>query len=423
VSEDHVTRLAARIAEFHRTASVVILSSEEYCQRYEARVRANRRELLDPRHSLPAALIKRVHTAQLLQLLLCPEQFSERVDSRRIVDGHGDLRPEHICFAPEPIVFDCLEFSAEFRQLDIVDELAFLAMECDAAGADWIGPRMFAAWQAASHDNPRPTLISFYKSFRACVRGKVAALRAAQLSGESQSAALHEALRYLQLAERYLTGLSKPVLIAIGGLMGSGKSTLATRLAELLGAEHLQTDRLRQELFGMPGEQHSYDEGRYKPESRQSVYDEMFLRAGQLLAEGVSVVVDGTFLEIEQRRAIRSLATMANATHLAVHCVCSPAEARRRIVERQNRGDDPSEGRLDLFERQLADWTARVSTAAAINAASENVAAAATDEPEPAFGADDAFGPESALVEIHTERPLDLQVREVLELLVARHFA
>jgi len=45
------------------------------------------------------------------------------VRQRRIVAGHGDLRPEHVCLLAQLVVIDCLEFNREFRILDTVDEL------------------------------------------------------------------------------------------------------------------------------------------------------------------------------------------------------------------------------------------------------------------------------------------------------------
>jgi hypothetical protein len=59
---------------------------------------------------------------------------------RRVVGGHGDLRLEHIYLGPGPVVIDCLEFRADLRCLDAVEELAFLTMECERIGARDIGP-------------------------------------------------------------------------------------------------------------------------------------------------------------------------------------------------------------------------------------------------------------------------------------------
>ncbi len=51
------------------------------------------------------------------------------------MEGHGDLRPEHVCLLDRPVVFDGVEFSLPLRCSDVISELAFLAMECDFLSA------------------------------------------------------------------------------------------------------------------------------------------------------------------------------------------------------------------------------------------------------------------------------------------------
>jgi aminoglycoside phosphotransferase family enzyme len=60
-------------------------------------------------------------------------------------DGHDDLKPEHICFQNGVVIFDRLEFSTRLRQVDPVDEIGYLAMECARLGADWLGPPLLQA--------------------------------------------------------------------------------------------------------------------------------------------------------------------------------------------------------------------------------------------------------------------------------------
>lgn len=68
-----------------------------------------------------------MHGFHVQLLMLQPALFEQRVRAGRIVDGHGDLRPEHICLSDPIAIFDCIEFSLDFRCIDIADELAFLA--------------------------------------------------------------------------------------------------------------------------------------------------------------------------------------------------------------------------------------------------------------------------------------------------------
>ncbi|HEY1260481.1 MAG TPA: hypothetical protein VGF34_14630 [Stellaceae bacterium] len=60
-----------------------------------------------------------------------------------LVEGHGDLRPEHVCLGSTPRIIDCLEFRADLRWLDPLQEIAFLAMECARLGAPAAIERIF----------------------------------------------------------------------------------------------------------------------------------------------------------------------------------------------------------------------------------------------------------------------------------------
>ena len=67
---------------------------------------------------------------QLKLLSQAPALFHQRAEDGRIIEAHGDLRPEHVCLLePEPVIIDCLEFSRDLRTLDAAADLAFLAQE------------------------------------------------------------------------------------------------------------------------------------------------------------------------------------------------------------------------------------------------------------------------------------------------------
>jgi uncharacterized protein len=100
-----------------------------------------------------------------------------RVEAGRIVDGHGDLRPEHVALLPEPVIIDCLDFDPALRHLDAVDELAYLALECERLAAPELGSSILATWSEIAADEPPSALVAFYQAHRALVRASLAALR------------------------------------------------------------------------------------------------------------------------------------------------------------------------------------------------------------------------------------------------------
>ncbi len=91
-----------------------------------------------------------------------------------VIDAHGDLRPEHIYLLDPPVIVDRLEFNRDLRLFDPLDELAFLAIECERLGAGWIGDFGFECFREHISDQISPALIAFYKSLRACMRARLA---------------------------------------------------------------------------------------------------------------------------------------------------------------------------------------------------------------------------------------------------------
>jgi len=353
---EHIDRLADTLTGFYRTLTPLSLEPRAYRERCLAHVHGNLRELIAVKHHLPRGVVERVHGFQLQLLNLRPDLFEERVQSGRIVEGHGDLRPEHICFSDPPAIFDCIEFNTDFRRLDVADELAFLAAECDFLGADWVGPQLLHAYQEQSGDRPPEILIAFYKSYRACVRAKVAALRADQLEAQVRESAAAEAARHLELADKSAAPWLRPLVVVVGGLSGSGKTTLATEIAEALGAELLRTDVIRKELFDAGGLATQANDDIYNRRARQQVYDEMLRRAAALAADRISVVLDGTFSALAPFRQAQALAADAGSRFFAVECVCRSEVAHARIARRLAAGQDASQARPEIHDQQRDQW-------------------------------------------------------------------
>jgi aminoglycoside phosphotransferase family enzyme len=79
-----------------------------------------------------------------------------------------------VCLLQPPVVIDCLEFNAALRQVDPFDELAFLGLECELAGAEWIGPRLIDGCAAALGERPDRSLLALYTAYRALLRARLA---------------------------------------------------------------------------------------------------------------------------------------------------------------------------------------------------------------------------------------------------------
>lgn len=169
-----ISRLAGRLAAFYRTAPAVLWSTDSHLLELHRTRAYNRRVLLDRRFGLPAGMIRRIDAAQRTFLREHGGAIVARCRRRRIVDGHGDLRPEHISLDDRVRVIDCLEFDARLRAVDPFDEIAYLAMECERLGAAWAGAALRRQMQRLLRDGPVDALFDFYRCYRATLRARLA---------------------------------------------------------------------------------------------------------------------------------------------------------------------------------------------------------------------------------------------------------
>lgn len=355
VTRQQVDQLAARLSDFYRQLPPLTIRAQEYRQRIEERARANRRSLLETAGALDLDAVKRGHAGQLRVLTLAPDWLQNRVCDGRVVEGHGDLRPDHIYFQPGPIVIDCIEFSSELRQLDVLDELSFLAMECDIRQAGWIGLRILECYGQSNGDHPPEALLSFYKCYRATVHAKVAALRAEQHPTDQQAPDWRLARQYLQLADAYAAALGPPLLVVLRGPAGCGKSTLATALSKDLGLECLQTDAIRRELFPASGGE-AARAAVYRDANREQVYQELLRRAERLMDRRLSLILDGTFGRTCWLTAAITAGISRRFATLVVDCYCSDEVALDRIADRLQAGVSMSEATPDVYRRQQREF-------------------------------------------------------------------
>lgn len=172
VQRADIDLLAATFAHFYATAERAGLDGPTYRSRIASDIESKIASLEQPHYRLARAEIRAVLARQQRWLV----QHGDALEARAltVVDAHGDLRPEHICLEPEPVVIDCLEFNRDLRLLDPVSELSFLALECRRFGAAWIGEQLLAAYADRTGDHAPDWLIRFYQSYHALVRAAVA---------------------------------------------------------------------------------------------------------------------------------------------------------------------------------------------------------------------------------------------------------
>ena len=172
VTRQEVTSVGNVLSQFYRTATPRIADGERYLAHLQQESLVNRRVLLqgDLGLAMPSAetLLDRVDW--LLARAL--PQIKTRIAAGRIVEGHGDLRPEHVCLQQPPVIIDCLEFDQAMRILDPYDEMYDLGMECALLGADWIGPQLISALDRLGW-KIEDDLLHTYGAFRAVLRARL----------------------------------------------------------------------------------------------------------------------------------------------------------------------------------------------------------------------------------------------------------
>ena len=174
VRRSDVEPAAALLAAFYRSAVPADIDGAGYRRHLREGIEADREELVKPIYRLPTGDVRRVANEQLTYVHEARDKLDLRVSAGRIVEGHGDLRPEHICLSDPPAIIDCLEFSRDLRILDPLDELSFLSLECRRLGAPEVGGWFLDAYRHATDDESPRDLFRFYRRFRALRRAKVA---------------------------------------------------------------------------------------------------------------------------------------------------------------------------------------------------------------------------------------------------------
>jgi predicted kinase len=255
-------------------------------------------------------------------------------------------------------------------------------MELEAARRPDLAAAFLARFAEASDDFGLYGVLDFYLSYRAWVRGKIAAFLSTDPAADAplRTRKREEAHRDFALARSFSgVPVDAPFVIAVGGMIGSGKSTIAEGLGRQLAAPVVSTDRTRKALVGL-GPTDRGGHSLYAPEAVERTYLEVLRRAGQVLASGRGVILDATFQARRWRRAAAELARAAGARFAHVETRCADPEVlRARLIERRTK---PS----------ISD-----ATDAQLDEISSSYEPVGPDEPSPRIAVDTAREPQPAL--------------------------
>ena len=202
VSKARVSRVAGMLADFYRGLEPVEVTAASYVDRFKGELDRNREMLVDPQFGLASGAVLPLLDRLARLLGEEPGLLGDRADQGHIVEGHGDLRPEHVCLREPPAVIDCLEFSRRLRLVDPFDELSFLGLECERLGAAWIGEQMINECAQALENRPSGRLLAFYTAARACLRARLSLAHLLEPAPRKPEKWQPQAREYLALALR-----------------------------------------------------------------------------------------------------------------------------------------------------------------------------------------------------------------------------
>ena len=354
VSDMHA--LADTIASYHRDANIIDYRSD--AEAFE-QVAMPMRDNLAPISALvDMKVVRRIEEWTETSLQKLEGELIERRKDGFVRECHGDLHLANLVRLPTGIVaFDCVEFSAALRNIDVISDVAFLVMDLIARARQDLAAVLINRYLERTGDYPGMRMFGLYFVYHCMIRAKVAAVRSDEIDGATGNLHEIEQLKhYLAVALRWIKR-PKPRLIAMHGYSGSGKTWLSSTLLAELPAIRVRSDIERQRETGVdeitrkaskPGQ------GAYTDHARSDVYRGMMDIVGTLLEAGYNVIADASFLNSVDRDLIVALAEKKNVPLVFVDAHADEDELKRRLRDRSAAGDDVSEADVQVLLYQQA---------------------------------------------------------------------
>jgi aminoglycoside phosphotransferase family enzyme/predicted kinase len=341
------TAFAARLAEFHGGLAPARGSAAAVRDAAEANVVD-----LDPHLGASRRALEplREYTRREAQRLA--GVFERRIAAGAHRECHGDLHLQNLLWHNDKIVaYDALEFDRKLREIDVVSEAAFLAMDLCAHERTDLAYAFLNRYFEVRGDYDGVDVLRFYLVYRALVRAKVAAIKRAQgATGE------HDHELYLRTAVELAAPVERPLLLVTHGLSGSGKTHITDALVDALPALRVRSDLERKRLAAVDELERSgsgIGAGLYAPEQSRRTYAALAAAAEHMLRAGYHAIVDATFLQRADRLHFRQVAAAHAARFVVLDCTASVPELKRRITARAAAGRDASEADLAVLASQL----------------------------------------------------------------------
>ena len=226
-------------------------------------------------------------------------RFAERKDLGMIRECHGDLHLGNVVETEAHGIrlFDCIEYRAEFRWIDVISEVAFLTVDLEARDDYASAWHLLNRYLELSGDYHALWIYQGYQAYRAMVRAKecLLGLNAPILPTETDTSPLARYRRYAVMAE-HATMIRPRVLLITLGLDIDIRQSLTHQLIDDFGMIRLRSDLEQQRLYS--GQENT------SPKTYRHLVElaELSLRAG------FPIIISGSFENPDDRERFRRLA-------------------------------------------------------------------------------------------------------------------
>jgi uncharacterized protein len=173
-SEAEVAALVAHLARFYRQGQQAPLPRGLYFAHLTREQAVNSEILHRMARYLPGFPLGPVTGDLECRVARMETEVADRETDGLVVEGHGDLRPEHVCLTDPPVIFDRVETATELRVIDVFDEVGYLAAECTLLGRRDLGDRLLRGLADEGFTRPSADLQATYAMFRLVTRARLA---------------------------------------------------------------------------------------------------------------------------------------------------------------------------------------------------------------------------------------------------------
>ena len=211
VDQTQIKILALKVAGFHQSCQTVDLDPEKYIQTQLIDFDDIENEIPIIERFLGVNWVARIKSA--IESVHCfidthSDLFRQRLSNGFVRDLHGDLHSGNIFLYSDPIIFDCLEFDDHLRQIDVLNEVAFMCMDLEYREFfkfSKIFLKTYLSLSGSDFSSLEQNMFHFFKAYRANVKAKINALKLVSYSSCPPEQEVMKVRKYLLLMDHYIS--------------------------------------------------------------------------------------------------------------------------------------------------------------------------------------------------------------------------